>query len=124
LIVMDFLIDASLPRAVSSVVQKLGHSAHDVRDLGMTSADDSIIAAYAQSRQLCLISRDFDFGDIRNYPPNQYSGLVVVELPSTASATQIAARVEAFLQLPDILPKLAGRLAIVELSRVRLRPPP
>jgi predicted nuclease of predicted toxin-antitoxin system len=97
---MDFLIDASLPRAVSTVVQQLGHNAQDVRDIGMASADDPIIAAHAQSCQMCLISRDFDFADIRNYPPEKYSGLVVVELPSTASATQIAARVEAFLQLP------------------------
>jgi predicted nuclease of predicted toxin-antitoxin system len=121
---MRFLIDASLPRSTAPLAKNLGDDAVDVRDLGMGAAPDPDIAAYAQSQQLCLLTRDYDFADIRNYPPDQYFGLVVIELPATATVPVILNLVEALLRQRDLLALLPGRLAIVEPGRVRLRPAP
>ena len=52
-----------------------GHEAVDVRDIGLGAADDSVIASHARKNGLCLVTRDKDFGDIRNYPPADYSGI-------------------------------------------------
>jgi hypothetical protein len=38
-----------------------------------------------------LITRDFDFADIRNYPPSLYQGIVVFKLQDDATAKQVAA---------------------------------
>jgi predicted nuclease of predicted toxin-antitoxin system len=119
-----FLIDASLPRATAQVVRARGHDAIDVRDIGLGSGSDEDIAAHAQSQQLALLSRDFDFSDIRNYPPEDYPGIAVFELPNHATIPVIASLVDAFLQQPIVLTNLPGRLAIVEPGRVRLRPAP
>jgi hypothetical protein len=54
-----------------------------------------------------------DFADVRRYPPDQYFGFVVVRLPDTAVA----------LEIVPVLEPLSGRLAIVEVDRVRFRPP-
>jgi hypothetical protein len=113
---MRFLVDASLPRSAARLAISLGDDAVDVRDLGLVAAPDPDIAAYAQSQQLCLLTRDYDFADVRNYPPDQYAGLVVFELPPTATVPVLRQR--------DILALLPGRLAIVEPGRVRLRPVP
>ncbi len=121
---MRFLIDASLPRSTAPSVKGLGDDAVDVRDLGMGGAPDADIAAYAQRQQLCLFTRDYDLADIRNYPPDQYFGLVVFELPATATAPVILNLVESFLRQRNVLALLPGRLAIVEPGRVRLRPVP
>jgi predicted nuclease of predicted toxin-antitoxin system len=121
---MNFLIDASLPKATSNLAHTLGHNAIDVRDIGMGSANDPDIAAFAQGQKLCLLSRDYDFSDIRNYPPEQYFGVVVFELPPTATAPVILNLIEALLRQPDVLANLPGRLAIVEPGRVRLHPAP
>jgi hypothetical protein len=121
---MRFLVDASLPRSTAPLVKSLGHDAVDVRDLGMGGAPDATIAAYAQGQQLCLLSRDYDFADIRNYPPDQYFGLVVFELPATATVPVILNLVRAFIHQSSVLLVLVGRLAIVEPGRVRLRPSP
>jgi predicted nuclease of predicted toxin-antitoxin system len=56
----------------------------------MGGAADSRIAAYAQQNRLVLVTRDFDFADIRNYPPRQYAGLLVLELSEDAVATFVA----------------------------------
>ncbi len=120
---MHFLIDADLPRSVKPLIERYGHDATDVRDIGLASAQDPQIALYAQSRRVCLITGDFGFADIRNYVPAAYAGIVVLELPRNATAAFIVRLVESLLQQPEVLAKLEGRLAIVEPGRVRLRPP-
>jgi predicted nuclease of predicted toxin-antitoxin system len=121
---VHFLIDASMPRSTAPLIHSRGHSATDVRDIGLGGAADQDIGAHAQAQQLAILSRDFDFADIRNYPPDQYAGIVVIDLPSTATATTILKLVEGFLQQTQTLNDLPGRLAILEPGRVRLRPAP
>jgi predicted nuclease of predicted toxin-antitoxin system len=118
---MHFLIDADLPRSLAEVIRHHGHAATDVRDVGRRSAKDAVIARYAREQQLCLITGDFDFADIRNYPPEQYAGIVVLFLPRTATAIYSNQLVEQFLMSADVLLELPGQLAIVEPGRVRLR---
>lgn len=72
--------------------------------------------------RLALVSRDFDFADIRNYPPQNYSGLVVLELTDDATAIQVNKILETFVRNADFLNRLPGRLAIVSSWRVRFRP--
>ena len=61
------------------------------------SADDGVIARHARNNALCLITRDKDFGDIRNYPPGDYGGIVVLDLPDDFPATKVLRIVEMFL---------------------------
>ena len=121
---MHFLVEASMPRTTAPLVQSRGHQATDVRDVGLSSAPDQDIAAYAQARQMAILSRDFDFADIRNYPPDQYAGIVVIDLPCTATAPTIVKLVEDFLQQTQTLTDLPGRLGIVAPGRTRLQPAP
>ena len=120
---MRFLIDADLPRSAKPLLEKYGHEAFDVRDIGLGGAVDSVIAQHARDEKFCLLTGDFGFADIRNYDPATYFGIVVLELPRDATATVILRLIEEFLQEKQILAKLKGRLAIVEFDRVRLRPP-
>jgi hypothetical protein len=69
-----------------------------------------------------LVTRDFDFADIRNYPPSEYAGIVVLWLPDDSTAEQIVKLLETFVSREDWLARLSGRLAIVEVWRVRFRP--
>lgn len=119
---MRFLIDADLPRPTATVIRSLGHEALDVRDIGLGAAPDEQIAAYAQAHGLCLLTGDFDFADIRDYPPQDYAGLVVLKLPDNANRDMILRLVEAFLGESHVLGQLPGRLAIVQRGRIRLRP--
>ena len=121
---MRFLVDASLPRPTAPLIIARGHDAIDVRDIGMARSSDADIAAFAQSQQFTLVSRDYDFADIRAYPPNQYAGIVVIELPHTATVPMILGLMDYLLQQHAVLSDLPGRLAIVEPGRIRLSLPP
>src|SRR5688572_19986133 len=110
---MRFLIDADLPRSTAKLVERFGHTAINVRDVGLGDADDAKIAAKAQADQLCVLTGDFGFADVRNYPPHDYLGLVVFELPRHATAAAILTIAQKLLEQHELLPKLPGRLAIV-----------
>jgi len=120
---MQFLIDADLPKSVTELMHRLGYITYDVRDIGLFDATDETIAAYAQKENICLMSGDFGFADIRHYPPEKYHGIVVLELPYNANAQFILHLVALFLDKKEIVKQLRGRLAIVSQNRIRLRPP-
>jgi predicted nuclease of predicted toxin-antitoxin system len=118
-----FLIDADLPRSTRALLEKYGHTAIDVRDIGLGLAADPVIASHALENELCLITGDFGFADIRNYRPELYHGIIVLELPRDATAKIILNLIEQFLNQPTIVQALAKRLVIIEAGRIRLRPP-
>jgi predicted nuclease of predicted toxin-antitoxin system len=118
---MRFLLDANMPRSAVGAVQRLGHEAVDVRDVGLGGADDAQIAVYAKEHKLALVTRDFDFSDVRNYPPADYTGILVLELPDDAIAATVVKVLESLLSQPELLAHVPGRLAIVESWRVRFR---
>lgn len=119
---MHFLIDASLPRSAAISLKQLGHQSTDVRDAGMREAPDDVIAAYTKQNHLALVTRDFDFADVRNYPPPLYAGIVVLKLREHATAVEVVKLLASFVRRDDWLAYLSGRLAIVETWRVRFRP--
>ncbi len=121
---MRFLIDADLPRETAALLASYGHVAVDVRDIGMRSAEDPDIANYAKQHGLCILTADWGFSDIRIFPPPDYAGIVVLGLPAHATGAQLLDVLRVLLERPDLVALLPGRLAVVETSRVRLRPRP
>jgi predicted nuclease of predicted toxin-antitoxin system len=117
-----FLMDANLPRSAAALLQQMGHDVVDVRDIGLRSAADDVVAGHARHNRQALVTRDIDFADIRNYPPADCAGIVVLRLPDDATAPQVMKLLEAFVGREDWLARLSGRLAIVEAWRVRFRP--
>lgn len=118
---MRFLIDANL-RSIIDLILRLGYEAEVIRDVGLGSAPDSAVAARAQATQAVLLTRDLDFADVRNYPPEQYAGIVVFRFSDDVVAKEIVRSAEIFLREARFVSQLPGRLAIVEPDRVRFRP--
>lgn len=100
---MRFLVDADLPRSVNDIIRWHGHEPIDVRDIGLRNAKDQEIASYAQTEKICLVTGDFDFSDIRNYPPREFYGIVVLSLHRTANASYINRLLDSFLKQEMIL---------------------
>lgn len=118
---MRFLIDEDLPRSTGDLLRQYGHEAIDVRDIGLRGSKDPEIAAYAQKNGLSLLTGDFDFSDIRKYPPKQYNGLIVLKIPAMATSVHILNLLESFLKQGAVVSQIPGKLAIVEMGRLRLR---
>jgi len=119
---MEFLIDASLPRSTADVVRRHGHGPTDVRDIGLGAAPDDQVARQARSNGQALLTADFDFGDIRDYPPQDYHGIVVIDRPENAKIAEVIELVAWLFAAAAVIAALPGRLAIVDRRRIRLRP--
>lgn len=74
-----------------------------MRDIGLGGAKAKQIAADAQRERLCFLTGDFDFSDIRNYPPENYSGLVIRTIPPNATASVILSLLESFLKQDELV---------------------
>ena len=115
---MRFKIDENLPPEASALLRNNGHDALTVWDQGLQGRADNHIASVCQSEKRAFMTLDLDFADIRTYPPDQYSGLIVLRLSS-----QSRAHVLRILQnLISILSQesVGGRLWIVDETAVRI----
>jgi len=118
---MKFLVDEDLPRSAAVLIRELGYEAEDVRDVNLRGASDDRIAAYAKANGLCLVTADGGFANIQQYPPSQYQGLIVLDLPPRANLPVILRLLREFFTNADLIRDLSGKLAIVAFGRVRIR---
>lgn len=101
--------------------RQAGHECVDVRDVGLGDAPDLAVANYDKSNTLAIVTRDSDFGDVRNYPPANFPGIVVVQLHDGATANELTTALRSFLQQEKLVAHMHGNLAILEPGRVRFR---
>lgn len=116
---MKFKLDQNLPIEAASLLAEAGCDATTVYQQQFAGAPDSQIVVVCQEESRALITADLDLSDIRQYPPEQSPGLIVLRLKEQTRPNQLAL-------LRKILPlfattPLAGRLWIVEESKVRIR---
>ena len=119
---MNLLADEDIPREVVEGLRAAGHTVVTAADLGLRGAGDRAIFQAAQERESILLTRDVEFGDLRQYPLGDHCGVVLLRMPrrhTTAQAAQRAAAALEALRTYD----LRGSLAVIGSERVRLRSP-
>ncbi len=116
---MRFKIDENLPVEVAELLREEGHEAETVLEQGLGGRGDPDIASVCQRQSLVLITLDTDFSDIRSYPPEQFSGLIVLRLRQQ-DKTHVLNLIPRLIPMFSAEP-LAGRLWIVEEDRIRIR---
>jgi predicted nuclease of predicted toxin-antitoxin system len=116
--VAAFLIDESLPRAVTRALVAAGHDVVDVRDVGLRGATDDAIAARARETSSLVVSGDLDFSNALRFPPGTHPGIVVARLPDVIPPADMAARIVA--AIAAVGADLEGAITIVEATRVRV----
>ena len=96
-----------------------GHDAMSVVEQNLGGASDTSIADAIQREARTLITLDTDFADIRAYPPQDYSGLIVLRLKQhdKSSVLRIMTRLTGMFEKEP----LDHRLWIVEAEKVRIR---
>src|SRR5947207_787359 len=120
---MHFLVDQGITPLACHLLRRHGHSATHVCDAQLRGAEDDVLAAVAKERSFAILTLDFDFGDIRRYPPEQYVGIVVLELPPVTSRRMMLRLLEVVITDRELIENLPGRLAIAQLGRILRRPP-
>jgi predicted nuclease of predicted toxin-antitoxin system len=116
---MRFKVDENLPIEVAEALRQAGHDAATVLEQQFGGSADARLATLCQRESRTLVTLDMDFADIRNYPPVEYPGLIVLRLSQQDKPHVL--NVVARLIPPLGQEPLERQLWIVEETRVRIR---
>jgi predicted nuclease of predicted toxin-antitoxin system len=116
--VAKFLVDESLPRAVTHALRSAGHDTEDARDVGLRGQSDLVVQQTAASGLRILVTGDLDFANPLRFPPGSHPGIVVLRVPTDLSPVLRAAQVVDGIARAG--GNLSGKLVIVEGARVRI----
>ena len=116
---MRFKVDENLPVEVAEMLRQTGHDAATVLEQHLGGSDDAQLAALCQLEGRILVTLDMDFSDIRNYPPAEFPGLVVLRLRQQDKPYVL----NVVMRLMQVLSQepIEGHLWIVEENRIRIR---
>jgi predicted nuclease of predicted toxin-antitoxin system len=116
---LRFLVDENLPGDLAARLTAAGHPAQDVRDVGLTSAKDSVVFAYAQKNGLVLITGDQGFANTLQYAVGTHYGVVVTQFPTDLSAPTVCALlIKALSNIPAI--EIERNLVVIDSLRIRI----
>lgn len=116
---MRFKLDENLPTELADFLNLAGNDAETVIDEGLVGESNEKIAKVCIDEKRALVTLDMDFSNVRAYPPENFSGLIVLRLRRQDKRHLLAK----FEQLLDLFQteRLVGLLWIVEDDRIRVR---
>ena len=117
---MRFLIDQPLSPAVAVELNRAGHDAVHVRELGMQAASDEEIFEHAAEDDRVVVSADTDFGTLLAIRRQTSPSVILFRHGSQHRPVDQTALLEA--NLPQLVGALdAGSIVVIQPDRVRIR---
>lgn len=116
---MRFKIDENLHAEAAELLRRQNHDACTVYEQGLRGHADGEVANVCLQESRALVTLDLDFSDIRAYPPNRYSGILVLRL-ADQSRSAVLRVLRRILPLFETEP-LPGHLWIVDEHQIRVR---
>ncbi|HET6579888.1 MAG TPA: DUF5615 family PIN-like protein [Gemmatimonadales bacterium] len=112
-------LDGNQPQAALAIFRDAGHDAETAVDESLGGHADVDLASHCRRERRALLTFDLDFADLRQYPPEEYAGLLVFRLRSHAVPRVLGV-------MRRIVPLLAtepveGHLWLIDEVQVRIR---
>jgi predicted nuclease of predicted toxin-antitoxin system len=116
---MLFKIDENLPKEVALLLSDAKHDACTVLHQKMKGDPDWKIIRACRREKRILVTLDIDFADIRNYPPAEHDGIIVLRIfdQSKQNVLKIFRKIIPYFENESI----QKRLWIVEENTIRIR---
>ncbi len=116
---MKLKLDENLPAELLDDLRAAGHDATSIPEEQLTGAADGAVLAEIRRSGRAILTMDKGIADVRAYPPEQYSGIVLFRPPSAGRGVTLAF---ARRHLAQILERdLTGRLLVVTERGIRQR---
>ncbi len=115
---MKFKLDENMPVEIATTLCQAGIDAITVLDEELSGATDDQLFEIVQTEQRILITLDLDFSDIRNFPPSDNPGIIVLR-PKSQDLSSISTIINRLIPLL-LHESLEHRLWIVDDNRLRI----
>ena len=116
---MKFKIDENLPVEVAGLLRQADHDALTVVEQHLGGSTDPDVASVCQREECTLVTLDTDFANIQVYPPEEFSGLIVLRL-QRQDEPYVLEILTRLMRMFSSEP-LEGHLWIVDEGRIRIR---
>jgi predicted nuclease of predicted toxin-antitoxin system len=113
-----FKLDENLGKQIAEILRESGYDVATVPDQKMWGTNDNTLIETCSTERRCLITLDMEFGNPLLFKPADYSGIIVLRLPSKPTPQDL-------LDLAGTLVKtlgqkdIGGKLWVVQRGRVR-----
>ncbi len=115
---MKFKIDENLPSELADMLHAAGHDGSTVYVQQLAGQPDSMVSKVCKREGRIIVTLDVGFADIRQYPPKEYAGIIVLRLRNQDKMAVI----QVFGQLiPLLSAEITNKLWIVDEKKVRVR---
>lgn len=119
---LRFFSDQCVPAEVIRVLRQRGHDVTALRQVLHPRSPDDLVIAKAQELDRILLSLNGDFADIVTYPPDNYQGIIAIQLHNHPEILdRLMERLTTYLDAHPDPQDYRGRLLIVEVHRIRIR---
>ena len=115
---MKIKLDQNLSQYFRTDLAAQKHDVDTVVDQGLSGASDPAVLKAATSHDRILFTLDTDFLDLKAYPPNSHSGVIVFR-PPRHGASSVAKFIVSFVRSTD-LEKYYRRTTVVGRTRARI----
>ncbi|MEH2087337.1 DUF5615 family PIN-like protein [Nostoc sp.] len=106
---MKLKLDENIDLRVVTLLQLAGHDVATVPGQGLSSAPDPEVIDVCHREGRCLVTCDRGFGNRLKYNPSNYSGIVIIRLPSRYTFADWREAIEILitgLESADVIDKL------------------
>ncbi len=116
---MSILLDHCVPDFYAKLLIEWGYQAHLLRQHIKADSEDPDVLALATSLDAVLLTIDSDFSNILNYPPQNYTGIIVLRYRLADEKVLNETLKQALSDL--YRDNLRGVLVVVKPDRYRIR---
>lgn len=114
-----FKLDENLPVEAAEVLRRAGYDASTVLEQNLGGCGDNEVALCCRDEHRAIVTYDLDFADIRSYPPEDFSGIIVFRLEDQSKPRLLRVLESLVVQFEQ--EELAGKLWIVSDRSLRIR---
>jgi len=119
---MRFFADHCVPHSIGETLISEGHEVIRLSTQLPSDADDSTVIGEAQEMGAILLSLNGDFADLIRYPPENYGGIVALQVRNRPEAIpSIVDKLVGYLEQHPRQKHYSGKLFLVEAHRIRVR---
>jgi len=113
-----FKFDENISPLCRSYFEDKGHRVSTVYEENLQGTDDLSLAAICKENQFVIVTFDIGFGNLVRFPPQDYSGIILLRHPdpNLEIVQRLIAEAAEFLDREEI----KNRLWIVEPGRIRI----
>jgi len=119
---LRFFADHCIPNLVLKTIRDAGHEVLRLKEHAPSDSPDTTVISKAQELECILISLNGDFADIVTYPPQNYKGILALQVRNHPETTpQMMVRLKDYLSVHPNMDHYKGKLFLVEAHRIRIR---